>query len=112
MKIFRGASPLGPECGSPLLRPLAEADLRLPGQAALVLARPPGVGARAQRQQVGYLPLRLLRTSQPKKAGISIAEPDPNPEDPYVFGPPGSASGSILLSSSKIVRKTLIPTVL
>ncbi len=60
--LFRVASPLGPECGCPLLRPLAEADLRLPGQAAMVLARTPGVGARAQRQQVGHLPLRLLGT--------------------------------------------------
>jgi hypothetical protein len=31
--------------------------------------------------------------------------------DPYVFGPPGSESGS-LYHQAKIVRKTLIPTVL
>jgi hypothetical protein len=30
--------------------------------------------------------------------------------DPYVFGPPGSASGSV--SHAKIVRKTLISTAL
>jgi hypothetical protein len=59
---FNVPSPLSPERGCPLFRPLAEADLRLPGQAALVLARPPGVGARAQRQQVRHLPLRLLGT--------------------------------------------------
>ncbi len=49
----------------------------------------------------------------------SVANPDPNP-DPYVFGPPGSGSisqrhgsefGSFYLQA-KIVRKTLIPTVL
>jgi hypothetical protein len=100
-------SPLGPECGCPLLRPLAEADLRLPGQAALVLARPPGVGARAQRQQVGHLSLRLLGTPQPKKAGISVADPDPilDPEDPFAFGPPGSAAGSG--SSSRNRKKNI-----
>jgi hypothetical protein len=37
--------------------------------------------------------------------------PDPNPPDPYVFGPPGSRSGS-LYHHAKIVRKTLIPTIL
>jgi len=41
---------------------------------------------------------------------------DPDPSDPYVFGPPGSGSEvwiRILLSSNKkIVRNTLIPTVL
>ncbi len=44
------------------------------------------------------------------------------PEDPYVFGPPGSASGSVnhkygpgsgsFLHQTKIVRKTLISTIL
>jgi hypothetical protein len=37
----------------------------------------------------------------------SVADPDP--QDPYVFGPPGSGS---FYSQAKIVRKTLIPTVL
>jgi hypothetical protein len=51
----------------------------------------------------------------------SVADPDPNP-DPYVFGPPGYRSGSIsqrhgsgsgsFYHQTKIVRKTLIPTVL
>ncbi len=48
----------------------------------------------------------------------SVADPDPS--DPYVFGPPGSESGSIsqrhgsgsFYHQAKIVRKTLIPTVL
>jgi hypothetical protein len=48
----------------------------------------------------------------------SVADPDPNPDpypsDLYVFGPPGSGSGSILVSPSinkqKKIRKTLIPT--
>jgi hypothetical protein len=56
----------------------------------------------------------------------SVADPDPNqdldPSDPYVFGPPGSGSGSTRQNfgsgsvssyhQAKIVRKTLIPTVL
>ncbi len=55
----------------------------------------------------------------------SVADPDPNedpdPSDPYVFGPPGSESGSIsqrhagsgsFYHQAKVVRKTLIPTVL
>jgi hypothetical protein len=43
---------------------------------------------------------------------------DPDPEDPYVFGPPGSGSVSQMYGSgsfcdeAKIVRKTLSPTVL
>jgi hypothetical protein len=45
----------------------------------------------------------------------SIADPDPNPDpdppDPRVFGPPGSGSGSFY-HHAKIVRKTLIPTIL
>jgi hypothetical protein len=42
----------------------------------------------------------------------SVADPDPNPDppDPRVFGPPGSGSGSFYLHT-KIVRKTLIPTI-
>ena len=44
--------------------------------------------------------------------GISVADPDPNPDpDPRVFGPPGSGSGSFY-HHAKIVRKTLISTVL
>ncbi len=49
---------------------------------------------------------------------VSVADPDP--EDPYVFGLPGSGSRSIstrygsgsFYNQAKIVRKTLIPTVL
>jgi hypothetical protein len=40
-----------------------------------------------------------------------IGVADPNPSDPYVFGPPGSGSGSFY-QQAKIVRKSLIPTVL
>jgi hypothetical protein len=44
---------------------------------------------------------------------------DPDPYDPYVFGPPGSGSGSVsqrngsgsFYHQAKIVRITLIPTV-
>ncbi len=48
--------------------------------------------------------------------------PDPDPPDPHVFGPPGSVSTSQRYGSrsrsgsfyqhAKIVRKTLIPTIL
>jgi hypothetical protein len=34
---------------------------------------------------------------------------DPNPPDPHVFGPPGSG---FFYHKAKIVRKTLIPTIL
>ncbi len=53
---------------------------------------------------------------------ISVADPDPAPPDPLVFGPPGSGSGSTsqryasgsgsFYHHAKIVRKTLIPTIL
>ncbi len=51
----------------------------------------------------------------------SVADPKPHPQGPYVFGPPGSGSGSIstryhgsgsFYNQAKIVKKTLIPTVL
>jgi hypothetical protein len=55
----------------------------------------------------------LLGTVLPQsRAGLtiildcSVADPDPNP-DPHVFGPPGS-----FYHHAKIVRKTLIPTIL
>jgi hypothetical protein len=46
---------------------------------------------------------------------ISVAVPDLKDEDPYVFGPPGSGSGSVSQSyksdhQAKIVSKTLSPT--
>jgi hypothetical protein len=39
----------------------------------------------------------------------SNEDPDPDPPDPHVFGPPGSGS---FYHHAKIVRKTLIPTIL
>ncbi len=50
----------------------------------------------------------------------SVPEPHPDPPDPHVFGPPGSGSISQRYGSgsgsfyqqAKIIRKTLIPTVL
>jgi hypothetical protein len=50
----------------------------------------------------------------------SVVDQDQDPPDPYVFGPPGSGSGSIntrygsgsFCRQAKIVRKPLIPTVL
>jgi hypothetical protein len=51
----------------------------------------------------------------------SVADTDPNPSDPYVFGPPGSRSGSIsqryrsgsgsFYHEVKKISKTFIPTV-
>jgi hypothetical protein len=54
-------------------------------------------------------PQVLIRDSP---AGISVADPNPDPSDPHVFGLPGSGSGSssqsrILLSSSKNSEKNL-----
>jgi hypothetical protein len=41
---------------------------------------------------------------------VSVPDPDLNPNpDPYVFGRPGSGSGSFY-QQAEIVRKTLIPT--
>jgi hypothetical protein len=41
---------------------------------------------------------------------VSVPDPDLNPDpDPYVFGPPGSGSGSFY-QQAEIARKTLIPT--
>ena len=61
-------------------------------------------------------------TYQPQKTSstlkISVGDPDPvpdppdpvpDPPDPHVFGPPGSES---FYHHAKIVRKTLIPTIL
>jgi hypothetical protein len=45
----------------------------------------------------------------------SVPDPDPDPPDPHIFGPPGSGSGSgsgSFYHPAKIVRKTLIPTIL
>ncbi len=50
--------------------------------------------------------------------GVKISVADPDPPDPHVFGPPGSGSISQRQVSgsfyhhAKIVRKTLIPTIL
>jgi hypothetical protein len=50
----------------------------------------------------------------------SVPDPNPDPPDPHVFGPPGSGSTSQRYGSgsgsfyhhAKIVRITLIPTIL
>jgi hypothetical protein len=50
--------------------------------------------------------------------GVEVSVADPDPPDPHVFGPPGSGSNSQRYGSgsfyhhAKIVRKTLIPTIL
>ncbi len=41
-------------------------------------------------------------------SGISASVADSDPQEPYVFGPPGSG---FLYHNAKIIRKTLIPTV-
>ncbi len=52
------------------------------------------------------------------KVFFSVADPNLDPPDPHVFGPPGSGSGSIsqmygsFYHLAKKVRKTLIPTAL
>ncbi len=59
----------------------------------------------------------LLRT---RTNLTSVAEPDPNPDpsDPYVLGPPGFGSigqrcgSESFYHQADLVRKTLIPTVL
>jgi hypothetical protein len=53
---------------------------------------------------------------------FSVADPDLDPPDPHVFGPPGSGTGSTsqrngsgsgsFYHHAKIVRKILIPTIL
>ncbi len=67
-----------------------------------------------------YLPSRRLQDGG-GGGGSRVADPYPNPDpDPHVFGPPGSGyisqrhesrSGSFY-HHAKIVRKTLIPTIL
>ncbi len=62
----------------------------------------------------------LVRTYIFYLSSCSVADPNPDPLDPYEFGSPGSASGSIsqryvsgsFYHQAKIVRKTLIPIVL
>ncbi len=47
----------------------------------------------------------------------SVADPNPDPPDPHVFGPPGSGSTSQMCGSgsfyhhAKMVRKTMIPNI-
>jgi hypothetical protein len=43
------------------------------------------------------------------KVLASVPDLNPDPSDPHVFGPPGSGS---FYQLAKMVRKTLIPTVL
>jgi hypothetical protein len=44
---------------------------------------------------------------------LSFVDLDPDPQDTYVFGPPGPGSGSgSFYHQEKIVRKNWIPTVL
>jgi hypothetical protein len=68
----------------------------------------------------------LFLVLRKRPSSISVADPNPDPPDPHVFGPPGSGStgqrygsGSCSGSGSgsfyhhaKIVRKTLILTIL
>ncbi len=59
-----------------------------------------------------------LRYNKDKRGSVADPDPNPNPPDPYVFGPSGSGSISQRYGSgsfyhhAKIVRKTLIPTIL
>ncbi len=63
-----------------------------------------------------HLFLNIIVTMHDRDTGVrwlfaSVADPDPNPSNSYVFGPPGSGSGSFD-HQAKIVRKTLISTAL
>jgi hypothetical protein len=55
-------------------------------------------------------------TSRDRWPVFADPNPDPDPSDPHVFGPPGSGSGSIspldpsFYHKAKILRKTLILT--
>ncbi len=59
----------------------------------------------------------ICRGSQ---SSVADPDPDPDPPDPHVVGPPGSGCGSTsqrygsgsFFYHAKIVRKTLIPTIL
>jgi hypothetical protein len=67
-----------------------------------------------------FITSRSWGTSQRSYRKSSVANPDPNPDpsDPYFFGPPGSGSISQRYGSgsfyrqAKIVRKTMISTAL
>jgi hypothetical protein len=78
--------------------------------------------------QLIYKPMNFIRVTVYPAAlshniSSSVADPDPNPDppDPRVFGPPGSGYGSTsqrygsgsgsFYHHAKIVRKTLIPTI-
>ncbi len=66
----------------------------------------------------GFGRIRIIRIQVRTSTGV--AYPDPDPPDPHVFGPPGSESVSKRSGSgsgsfyhhAKIVRKTLVPTIL
>ncbi len=63
---------------------------------------------RPGRLKYGWRSASRLHTT---KLVNSVAGPNPDPSDPYVFGPSGSGSGSFY-HQAKVVRKTCIPTVL
>jgi hypothetical protein len=58
------------------------------------------------RFAVGYIVTNVLRPASQVLLG-SVPDPNPDPPDPHVFGPPGS-----FCHHAKIVRKTLTPTIL
>jgi hypothetical protein len=65
---------------------------------------------------------RILDPDPQQGVLCRVPDPDPDPPDPHVFGPPGSGSTSQRYGSgsgsgsfyhhAKIVRKTLIPSIL
>ncbi len=64
------------------------------------------------------MPSKILKIMTPLPLKSSVADPDPNPDPPDVFGPPGSVStkqrygSGSFYNHAKIERKTLIPTIL
>jgi hypothetical protein len=83
-----------------------------------------GFTTTASKSETGIEPISSFnvgKSTMNNSNTTSVADPDP--QDPYVFGPPGSASGSIsqrygsvsgssFYHSSKNSRKKLIPSVL
>ena len=71
---------------------------------------------------VHKIDLASTASNNKKQCSDPDPDPDPDPPDPHVFGPPGSESRSTsqrygsgsgsFYHHAKIVRKTLIPTIL
>jgi hypothetical protein len=88
-------------------------------QRARIQAEQPHAHRRHQvqlQQEHDPAPLHGRHLREEGEFFYSVVNPDPDPKDPYVFGPPRFGSVRQVyrsgLSSNKIERKTLISTVL